>query len=123
MTILLNYNPKATMANIEAKDLVPGKVYATTDLRTIFRLRSIRKRLEEVTVNYVTGQHIEIPISSTHSGIAVHQSHKFQEVDEAVLFKALKAKEIAEVAIQAIFNEIPTKYGPKNDGKEIQNPG
>ena len=100
------------MANIEAKDLVPGKVYATTDLRGISRLRSIRRRLQEVTVNFVTGEHVEIPISGTQSGIYVHQSHKFQEVDETVLFKALKAKEVAEVTIQAILNQIPTKYGP-----------
>lgn len=103
------------MANIEAKDLVPGKVYATTDLRGIFRLRSIRRRLQEVTVNFVTGEHIEIPISSTQGGIIVHQSHKFQEVDEAVLFKALKAKEVAEVMIQAILNQIPTKYQPTKE--------
>lgn len=97
------------MANIEAKDLVPGKIYATLDRNELFRVKSLRKRLQEVTIYYVVGEHIELPICSHIAGTTVHQGCKFQEVDERTLFKALKAKEFAEATIQAILNQIPTK--------------
>lgn len=102
------------MANIEAKDLVPGKVYATLDRNELFRVKSLRKRLQNVTIYYVVGEHIELPICSHIAGTTVHQSHKFQEADEMVLLKALKAKEFAEATIQAILTQLPTTNQPTN---------